>query len=283
MPFILSFTDGSIYSASVYDYSAWAARQLGASVHVLHMLEPRRKEPVPDWSGSIGLDAQNRLMEQIVSLAEAQGRVALAKADAILAEARKRLEEAGVSEFNAEAKHGTLIEAVEQFEPGADLVVIGKRGEAADFNKLHLGANLERVIRSCRHPVLVASRAYAPIQRMLIAYDGGPSARKAVEYAANEPLLKGIACLLLFVGSAKPGIEAELEQARQRLAAAGYSAEASIVPGSPEEVFAETIKREGIGLLVMGAYGHSRIRQFIVGSTTTTMVRTCQVPVLMFR
>jgi nucleotide-binding universal stress UspA family protein len=283
MPCILSFTDGSIYSASVYDYSAWAARQLGASVHVLHMLEPRRKEPVPDWSGSIGLDAQNRLMEQIVSLAEAQGRVALAKADAILAEARKRLEEAGVSEFNAEAKHGTLIEAVEQFEPGADLVVIGKRGEAADFNKLHLGANLERVIRSCRHPVLVASRAYAPIQRMLIAYDGGPSARKAVEYAANEPLLKGIACLLLFVGSAKPGIEAELEQARQRLAAAGYSAEARIVPGSPEEVFAETIKREGIGLLVMGAYGHSRIRQFIVGSTTTTMVRTCQVPVLMFR
>jgi nucleotide-binding universal stress UspA family protein len=283
MPCILSFTDGSIYSASVYDYSAWAARQLGASVHVLHMLEPRRKEPVPDWSGSIGLDAQNRLMEQIVSLAEAQGRVALAKADAILAEARKRLEEAGVSEFNADAKHGTLIEAVEQFEPGADLVVIGKRGEAADFNKLHLGANLERVIRSCRHPVLVASRAYAPIQRMLIAYDGGPSARKAVEYAANEPLLKGIACLLLFVGSAKPGIEAELEQARQRLAAAGYSAEARIVPGSPEEVFAETIKREGIGLLVMGAYGHSRIRQFIVGSTTTTMVRTCQVPVLMFR
>ncbi|MEO6054349.1 MAG: universal stress protein, partial [Chthoniobacterales bacterium] len=36
-------------------------------------------------------------------------------------------------------------------------------------------------------------------------------------------------------------------------------------------------------LLVMGAYGHSRIRQLMVGSTTTAMVRTCQVPVLMFR
>jgi len=33
----------------------------------------------------------------------------------------------------------------------------------------------------------------------------------------------------------------------------------------------------------MGAYGHSPIRQFILGSTTTTMVRTCQIPVLMFR
>jgi nucleotide-binding universal stress UspA family protein len=28
----------------------------------------------------------------------------------------------------------------------------------------------------------------------------------------------------------------------------------------------------GIDLLVMGAYGHSRIRQFLVGSTTTTML-----------
>jgi nucleotide-binding universal stress UspA family protein len=33
----------------------------------------------------------------------------------------------------------------------------------------------------------------------------------------------------------------------------------------------------------MGAYGHSPIRQFILGSNTTSMVRTCQIPVLMFR
>ncbi len=31
------------------------------------------------------------------------------------------------------------------------------------------------------------------------------------------------------------------------------------------------------------AYGHFRIRQLIIGSTTTSMVRTCQIPVLMFR
>jgi nucleotide-binding universal stress UspA family protein len=33
----------------------------------------------------------------------------------------------------------------------------------------------------------------------------------------------------------------------------------------------------------MGAYGHSRIRSLIVGSTTATMVRRCRIPVLMFR
>jgi nucleotide-binding universal stress UspA family protein len=33
----------------------------------------------------------------------------------------------------------------------------------------------------------------------------------------------------------------------------------------------------------MGAYGHSRVRQLILGSTTTQLMRTCNVPVMLFR
>lgn len=43
------------------------------------------------------------------------------------------------------------------------------------------------------------------------------------------------------------------------------------------------IKAHGASLLVMGAYGHSRIRQLIVGSTTTTLLRLSEVPVLILR
>ena len=38
-----------------------------------------------------------------------------------------------------------------------------------------------------------------------------------------------------------------------------------------------------IDLLVMGAYGHSRIRHLLVGSTTTSMLRRAGVPVLLLR
>jgi len=172
---------------------------------------------------------------------------------------------------------------LEEPATGADLVVIGKRGESADFAKLHLGGSPERVIRGCHKPVLVASRAFQPIERMLIAYDGGPSARKAVAYAAGQPLLRDLHCHFLAVDAPASALEAGLAEARDRLAGAGYEVRAEHLPGDPEEVIAETVRREGIQLLVMGAYGHSRIRQFIVGSTTTTMVRTCLVPVLMFR
>ena len=61
------------------------------------------------------------------------------------------------------------------------MIVIGKRGEAADFAKMHLGSNLERLIRSTNKPVLVAARSFKPIERILLAFDGGKSSLGAVE------------------------------------------------------------------------------------------------------
>jgi len=34
---------------------------------------------------------------------------------------------------------------------------------------------------------------------------------------------------------------------------------------------------------VMGAYGHSRVRQLMIGSTTTQMIQSCKAPVLVMR
>ena len=281
---ILACTDGSpLYAASVYDHTAWAARRLGASVHVLHMLEPADAPMAPDMSGSIGMNASAELLAELVTLAETQGRVALSRGREILAGAQRHLKAAGIESAAIEQRHGSLVDSVEHFERDAELLVIGKRGENADFAKGHLGSNLERIIRSCHRPVLVASRGFTPIERFMIAFDGGPSAKKAVAYLAESPLLKGLPAHLLAVGSDRPQLAAELETARAKLAAAGYEATAELLPGEVETVIADEVKRRNIQLLVMGAYGHSRIRHLIVGSTTTTTVRTVTIPVLMFR
>jgi len=65
--------------------------------------------------------------------------------------------------------------------------------------------------------------------------------------------------------------------------AAGFSAEIERIPGRPEQVLPALFKAQGTALLVMGAFGHSRIRQLIVGSTTTTLLRLSEVPVLILR
>ena len=172
---------------------------------------------------------------------------------------------------------------VKQIGAGADMIVVGKRGEHADLAKLHLGGNLQRVIRSARHPVLVASRAFVPIERFLIAYDGSPSVLKAVDFVLSSPLLKGLECHILRAGRVDDTARYYLEETAGKLRGAGFTVTSQATAGPAEVVVAEAVKEHGTNLLVMGAYGHSRIREFILGSTTTTMVRTCLVPVLMFR
>ena len=56
-----------------------------------------------------------------------------------------------------------------------------------------------------------------------------------------------------------------------------------IVEGAADTALGELVEAEGHDLLVMGAYGHSRIRSMIIGSTTTQMIRTCKVPVVLMK
>jgi hypothetical protein len=73
----------------------------------------------------------------------------------------------------------------------SDLIVVGKRGEAADFAKLHLASNVERIVRASHKPVFVTSRQFKPNTRLLIAYDGCTSSMKAVDYVARSRLFAG--------------------------------------------------------------------------------------------
>jgi nucleotide-binding universal stress UspA family protein len=96
-------------------------------------------------------------------------------------------------------------------------------------------------------------------------------------------MLKGLPVVLAMAGADTSLARQQLEEARLALAAAGFDAASELLPGEPEEVLPALVKAQGASLLVMGAYGHSRIRQLIVGSTTTTLLRLSEVPVLILR
>jgi len=277
---ILTCTDGSLYSPSIYQHAAWAAGRSGATIHVLHVIERVESLEKQDLSGSIGFDANTELLEELTRLDESHARVARLRGKAILEDAVKQL--AG-HEVRTTQRHGSVVETLDEFESGASLVVIGKRGEHADLAKGHLGSNLERVIRSAKIPVIVAAREFKPIKRFLIAFDGGPSALKAVHHAATDPLLKGLDCHLLMVGRPDKERELQLDHAATGLRGAGFTVTTGLVAGNPEEVISEEVAKREIDLLVMGAYGHSRVRNLILGSTTTHLIRTCHIPVLLFR
>ncbi len=282
---IIAFIDASVYATSVCDHAAWVATRMSASVEVFHVLGRRDMSgDGGDLTGALDVNARDSLLAELSALDEQKAKLAQKRGRLILERASQRLRDQGVMDVSPKLRIADLVETVQEFEPSADLVVVGKRGEAADFAKLHLGSNLERIVRSSHKPVLVASRAFKPIDRVMIAHDGGDSVNRAVNYlCASHDLFRGLDMHVLHVGDPTGDAYRRGEDAVARLRMAGYQARLSAVPGQPDVVVAGKVASERIDLLVMGAYGHSRIRTLIIGSTTTEMIRSCLIPVVLFR
>jgi len=284
MTHITALIDGSVYARSVCEHAAWAAWQTSASVELLHVLGRRSTGSQPaNLSGNLTLGARSDLLDKLASHDAEYAKLARERGRVILDAAKAELEAAGVSEVTARLRLGDIVEAIKDVEADAALIILGKRGEAADYAKDHLGSNLERIVRAAAKPVLVASQAFKPVARALIAFDGGPSAQKAVAHLAKGALLKGVAIDIVSVGEEAPERRAPLETAAEALRAGGLDATAHILAGKPEDAIAGHIKAHDIDLLVMGAYGHSRLRNLFIGSTTTEMLRSSPVPVMLFR
>lgn len=280
---VLAAVDASAYATSVADLAAWAAARLGAPLELLHALEKRVAAESIDLSGAIALGAQEELLERLADLDARGMALEQARGRALLDGLRARVDAAHGLQAEARLRHGPIVESMLDLEPGVRLFVIGKRGEHADVAHGHLGSNLERVVRAVHRPVLVAARGFAAPTRFVIAFDGSPTTQRCVEMVCASPLLRGLDCHVVTAGQASAAVQAHQEWARRELEAAGSAVQLHVAPGDADEVVAQYVESLGADLLVAGAYGHSRIRQLIVGSTTTQLLQQCRVPVLLLR
>ena len=279
---VLAALDGSVHAAAVADHAAWAAARLGSELTLLHTLE-RASAPPSDLSGNIGLGAKSALLEELATLDERRARLAQSHGRELLEQARLRTASTVPHPVTVLMRHGGLVDSLVELEPEVRLFVLGKRGEHATGAAMHLGSNLERVIRAVHRPVLVADAPFADVRRFLIAFDGSPTSRKCIEMVCASPLLKGIACDLLMVGADAGASREHLDWAASALRACAFEPRVHLLAGKPELVILDSVETLGADLLLMGAYGHSRIRQLIVGSVTTQVLRGCARPVLLLR
>lgn len=280
---VMAAIDGSQFSTAVCDYAAWASLALAAPLTFLHVVDNHPQTAEADLSGNIGLGSREHLLEELASLDEKRAKLAQEQGRLMLEAAKSRAIEDGVAEPGIRQRNGELVETLTELEDDIRLLVIGKRGEAAHKASEHLGSNLERVVRSLHRPILVVPEAFETPSQVMIAFDGSKTTRKGVEMVAKSPLFQGISCHVVMVGAEVADMRSQLDWALATLGEAGFVAHGEIRAGEVEESLRGYQQEHGIDLLVMGAYGHSRIRHLLVGSTTTSMLRKTNIPVLLLR
>ena len=280
---ILLCTDGSSYAQEALEYAAWLSRRTDAEITGLYVSDLRRFEmpAIMDVGGSLGIQPYQSLVS---SLQEAEKQ----KADLIREFTLDAFRRAGIPDerLGFETMTGLLADSIEEFEKDFDVVVLGKRGESAEHAIDHLGSTLERVIRTSDRPCLVTNRKFREIKTMAFAFDDGASCRKLLDVLVRWDWCKDIPLHLLSVSGGENGGEGRrrsVERSRRSVSRRpDFPSAPRCSAASPRRPSPRYVQKADIDLLLMGAYGHTRIRRFLIGSTTAEMLRRCHIPVLCF-
>jgi nucleotide-binding universal stress UspA family protein len=276
---ILFCTDGSPAADVAGDYAVWFAKRLGAHLCALYITDIRLLEGpwMTDLSSAVGAQAYSALLPQLE-------RIQREKAATILAAVKKRCHDAGVT---CETVHetGRLMQVMLDNESRADMVVLGQHGEHAAWTGGILGSTVERMVRASVKPCLVAPEKFHQIQHMLIACDGSAESSKALRAGiALAPILGSKVTITTVATLGGEDAAAEiLRKAKQQALDGGVKVRLELLHGNPEAEILQIRETVGANLIVMGAYGHTRVREFIVGSTTSHVMHKANVPVLLVR
>ena len=268
--------------ASAREFAFWLARSENAHILALAVLDMKAFEiPV--------LGTPDGFMPTVVAAPIQETQTLL---DEMTAAAREHLErfaaECSSREISCsvEVRTGLPGELLAREAIAHDLVVMSRTGYSrAAVSQVPVEPLVTQVIRGSIRPVLVAGKHFPPagrVQNILVAFDGSSHASRALAIAATISARPGVRCTLATVtGSEEEGREL-LAPAEAYLCHHGLSPERQIALGSkPSEAICSLVGTLGADLLVMGAYGHSPIREVLFGSTTEHVLRQCECTVVL--
>ena len=275
---ILVPTDGSDAASSAAGYAIRLSAIFDSTLLGLHVVDVRLIEgPILQTIGSMWGDIPLPVHQEGVT------RTLRARGGALLDELARRAQESG-RPIETSLEVGIVPEVIVERARAVDLVVMGRRGENAEFGSHAVGATVWGVARRSPRPVLVCPRGSDALDRPLVAYDGSDHATRALEIAVEYAEKRGCPLHLVCVrGNAKEANQV-LEEACDY--ARGHSVAPTPLPREGESV-ADRILEAAAGidadLLVMGAYGKSRLKEFLLGSTTETLLESFDHPMLLYR
>ena len=136
-------------------------------------------------------------------------------------------------------------------------------------------------------PILVVPADYQGgmrLDRVLVCWNGGRNAARATANALPF-LRRANAVEIVTVGTeASAPAETSAADLGGHLARHGITADVKRIEPGNLKVSAAILNyaaKSGAGMLVMGGYGHSRLREFILGGTTRGVLAAMTVPTLM--
>lgn len=267
---VVACIDGSELTNNVLDATLWCARQLQSPVGLLHAHDKTKHQEVSDLSGNIGMGSNEHLLASLSKEDLAKNTLVREQGQTILKSAKQYLlDKTELATFKPKIskihRHQTLKKCVTELADNASVLVMGQDG--LDDSKT-IGTQLEKIIKHSTCPVFVATKAYTPPKKAVIAFDNKQNVKNGIKWLVKQPLLNKIEVHLVFVAEDNTENQENLRSASACLKQTGLDVHSSLLSGSPKEALIAYQTQNQTDLLVMGAYGHSKLQGLFRSSTT---------------
>ncbi|MCJ8143764.1 universal stress protein [Ancylobacter sp. A5.8] len=259
---------------STVDYAVSAAARLGA--HLTGVAVSYEIDVPPVYTEAFSTD--------FIEAQRAEGKRLADQAVARFGEATRSLEITG----EVRTIDGTPGGAAEQIAIMARLYDLAIVSQADPDNLGSEEVIAEAVLFDSGRPVLLVPRNQSKpfsAKRIMVAWDGGRASARAV--AEARPLLEHadfVEAVVVDTGRNKPNALPGADLARH-LSRHDKNVELRrLVPTGDEgivDVLLKEVAARDIDLVVMGGYGHSRLREFVLGGVTRDMLDRMTVPLLL--
>ena len=274
---VIACIDSSPCINAVAEAAAWIAKQTQRELVLLQVLDyyPASYH-LGEISGVIGFESNAMLLKELAELEQKQSQLALDYSNNLL----NHISEMVKDKYGLDTTHiqekGDFLEQSFHVLKEDDIAVIGRVGERSAERNKPIGGNVENFIRGVSSTVLTVGEKFVPPTLFIFAYEYSPTCTKMMHRIAQSDLLRLLQCHLLYVGD-HPEI---LNEPSQFLRDAGLDVVVEYRYGDVSENILEYQREHDIKLVVMGAFSHSKIHQFFLGSITTTIFRNSTVPLL---
>ncbi|NWK82562.1 universal stress protein [Acinetobacter sp. SwsAc4] len=274
---VIACIDSSPCIDAVAEAAAWVAKQTQRELVLLQILDyyPASYH-LGEISGVIGFESNAMLLKELAELEQKQSELALDYSNNLLKHISELIEKQyGLTSTKIQEK-GDFLEQSFNILKENDVVIIGRVGERAAEKNKPIGSNVENFIRGANCTVITVGEHFEPPKRFIFAYEYSPTCQKMLQRIAQSDLLKKLQCHLLYIGD-HPEMLAEPEKYLKDVGL-------DVIPiyryGDVAQNILEYQREHDIQLIVLGAFSHSKIHQFFLGSITTTIFRNANVPLL---
>jgi nucleotide-binding universal stress UspA family protein len=269
--------DGSEHSKTALEYAVWITEKFDGTLFGQHIIDTISIEGTffHDISGSLGFEPYLDFSTKMREVLEERGKT-------ILDNFAEHCRQKGIR-HQTFLGMGLIANEICERSKVADLVVIGHRGVNEEFSTGLLGTTAESITRKCPRPIFVSTKRFQNINRPLLAYDGSQRASTAMESAAEFCSLLHLPLTVLTIAKEKSLAEGILQQAKSYLHSYAIETRFEIDRGYPEQKIIDYLTNFDYDLLFIGAYGHRRIIEMVLGSTTEYVLRNTPCPVFLNR